>query len=471
MTYKEINQMIRQMIGRMLIDYEDECMTVPLNSEDELDNIKDRYEDLLNDTGMDLLHREHWWRRERVNQFLKERGINPTQEDLKKINREYLKGLFKACQLIIQRNAGKDFNAGDKYIFEAEKNYSVYRISDLVRDHMQEQKPKITEKTFQENEAIYAQFIHVCGDLNIKLVNRKCLIEYRDTLAKLPPNINKTKKYKDKNIKQILALNPTPISTNTLNKRMTRLSSLFKWAKQSELMTTNPAEELTISSTRKAYQERSPFSPEDLHKIFNSEGYSKDNFKHSYMFWIPLLALYTGCRANELCQLHLDDIKQDTQGIWVLDINSKEEKKLKNATAERLIPIHETLLKLNFLDHVDTLRAMGETRLFHELKRGRDGYLKNVTRWFGKYKEECGVEAKKGDKTLHSFRHTFADTFKQMDANMKHVSQILGHSIGDDQTNNRYSNPYKPEILKTKVMDRLEFKEVNVELLKHSKWI
>jgi integrase len=235
-------------------------------------------------------------------------------------------------------------------------------------------------------------------------------------------------------------------------------------------MTTNPAEDLTISTTRKAHEERSPFTPEDLHKIFHSEGYQQDAFKHSYMFWLPLLALYSGCRLNEICQLHLADIRQDAQGVWVFDINDQGEKKLKNNTARRLVPIHDDLINIGLLDRVTTLQAQGSEVLFPELPAGRDGRGKNASRWFAGYRSKCRIEAPPRDKTMHSFRHTFADTFKQMDANMKHVSQILGHSTGDDQTNARYSNPFNPQLLKTKVMDRLHINEVDVELLSKSKW-
>jgi integrase len=470
MTYEEINKLIRHMIGRMLIDYEDDCLTTKLEDEDHIDQLKEGNMEVIYDYGEKLYHWETPYHDDRRDQFLKEMGVTLNPEDRKRFTREYMKGVFKAHQLMNKRIDASDFNAGDEYIFEAEKSYSIVRISDIVRDHMQEQKPKVLEKTYNENVAIYQLFIHVCGDLNIKSINRKRLIDYRDTLAKLPPNMNKVKKYKNKSIKQILAMQYTPISTTTLNKHMTRLSSLFKWAEQNELMTTNPAEDLTISTTRKAHEERSPFTPEDLHKIFHSEGYQQDVFKHSYMFWLPLLALYSGCRLNEMCQLHLEDIRQDAQGVWVFDINDQGEKKLKNNTARRLVPIHDDLINIGLLDRVTALRAQGAEGLFPELPAGRDGHGKNASQWFARYRSKCGIEAPPRDKTMHSFRHTFADTFKQMDANMKHVSQILGHSTGDDQTNARYSNPFNPQLLKTKVMDRLHINEVDVELLSKSKW-
>ena len=48
---------------------------------------------------------------------------------------------------------------------------------------------------------------------------------------------------------------------------------------------------------------------------------------------------------------HLDDIRQEGD-VWVFDINDKEEKRLKNMSSERLVPIHPQLIKLGLLDYV-----------------------------------------------------------------------------------------------------------------------
>ena len=41
-------------------------------------------------------------------------------------------------------------------------------------------------------------------------------------------------------------------------------------------------------------------------------------------YWIPLIALFTGCRLNEICQLYLNDIRCDN-GQYYFDINDDAE--------------------------------------------------------------------------------------------------------------------------------------------------
>jgi hypothetical protein len=91
--------------------------------------------------------------------------------------------------------------------------------------------------------------------------------------------------------------------------------------------------------------------------------------------------------------LRLDDF-QKVDGLWVIDINAKKEKKLKTKSSVRMIPIHPFLLtSLKLVRYVESLRSQGHIRLSPELKNRREGYGMIVSRWFARYKERCGVES------------------------------------------------------------------------------
>ena len=76
-------------------------------------------------------------------------------------------------------------------------------------------------------------------------------------------------------------------------------------------------------------------------------------------------------RQDEIAQLHLDDIRQDEEGIWLIDVNDRGDKKVKTKSARRLIPIHPFIAnELRLPDYVEGLKGQGETRLFPELKKG-----------------------------------------------------------------------------------------------------
>ena len=116
--------------------------------------------------------------------------------------------------------------------------------------------------------------------------------------------------------------------------------------------------------------------------------------------------------------------------------------------------MHSTLLYLGFQDHVEKLRKRGETGLFSELKRGRDGYGQAVSWWFSRYKESVGIYDKK--KCFHSFRHTVIDFFNHAEVNERVAKSITGHTDGS-KSYGRYGDGYKPKILKD-VIEVLDFK-------------
>ena len=107
------------------------------------------------------------------------------------------------------------------------------------------------------------------------------------------------------------------------------------------------------------------YSCEQLRLIFGCRQYLEGTFKRSSDYWLPLLAVMTGAREAELCQLAVSDIGQDIKtGMWLVDLNAKGEKKLKNQSSKRAVPIHPQLIELGLLDYVSLARARGEQRLF-----------------------------------------------------------------------------------------------------------
>ena len=80
---------------------------------------------------------------------------------------------------------------------------------------------------------------------------------------------------------------------------------------------------------------------------------------HPELFWIPLLALFLGCRLNELCQLDCADIQKHS-GIYCLHISpddretmlKKKEVKRTKTKNTRIVPIPQKILDLGFLKYI-----------------------------------------------------------------------------------------------------------------------
>jgi len=205
--------------------------------------------------------------------------------------------------------------------------------------------------------------------------------------------------------------------------------------------------------------------------LFNSEEYKNDTFNVGWKFWLPVLALYTGARIEELCQLYIDDIKME-DGLWIFDINeNKPDQKLKT-NEKRYIPLHPFITdRLNFIEYAQNLPDQ-KGRLFPELKpvgeRKRYGHGPS-TNWFPSYKKCCGVVAPKNKKTLHSFRHNVAACLMEQDVQEYVIAMLMGHKHPQISTG-RYGQKFKPKEMMEKAVLKLNY-NVDLSHLKNSKWV
>ena len=177
-----------------------------------------------------------------------------------------------------------------------------------------------------------------------------------------------------KHITEIIELDGfKTVSTKTKNKYLQYVSTLFDWAKRQGYTDNNYAEGFTLRVIEEDGRER--FSKADLEKIFYSDEYmqrNKKKHKSAFRFWIPLISLFTGGRRNDLCQLRVEDIKEE-EGIYYFDMNAADlnpngERVGKTKAAKRKVPIHSLLIKLGFLNYVTQQRNLGEEMLFSGLK-------------------------------------------------------------------------------------------------------
>ena len=216
---------------------------------------------------------------------------------------------------------------------------------------------------------------------------------------------------------------------------------------------------MTIKNPKRANEERKAFSDADLSRLFSSDLYTQKTFKHSYYFWLPLLALYTGARLNELCQLHLVDF-ETIDGIEIFRISDLDGvKKVKTKAGRRIIPLHPKLIQMGILDLVTKLRKRGEVRLFPELKLTRDGYGQAASKWFARYAKSCGVDEQ--GKVFHSFRHTVVDCLKQAGVPREKIAALVGHE-DETETFGRYGKDFNSKVMK-EVIEVLGFDVVTTK--------
>lgn len=93
-----------------------------------------------------------------------------------------------------------------------------------------------------------------------------------------------------------------------------------------EYATKNVFKGLKVKTNKKASDERSAFTESDLKTLFRHPYFQGGERKHPHYYWLPVLGLYTGARLNELCQLHVCDVRRDDEsGLWTMTITNTQE--------------------------------------------------------------------------------------------------------------------------------------------------
>jgi integrase len=422
----------------------------------------------------DLAENQYRNARQKVNDLLKDNQLELDEQSysFKKLCREMLKA-FVALNDIMERREVGDYSLEETVVATLPSVESVEEssepISKVIEMYAGEQvlANRWTDKSKEEVLFSLAMLTEIIGDVPVKTIDHKVMRDFKQTLLKLPSNRNKISKYKDKTIKEILEMDiEKSLSISTVNKVLDRVSSLFNWAVKNGYMDRNPASSMQLPQDKRDDEYRDAFTPDDLRKIFHSNAYLEDNHSREHYFWLPVLGLFTGARIEELCQLHLDDIVEK-DGVWVLDINDRDEKKLKNKQSRRLIPLHPFLTDdLRIIQYAESLKAKGRDRFFHELVRQRDGYSASPSKWFGYHRKALGIT--ESTKTFHSFRHTFTNCLKQnLGVDFQMIKQLVGHG-GDDITLDRYAKKYSAKVLLDNAIEKLGF-DVDLEHLKRAR--
>ena len=306
-------------------------------------------------------------------------------------------------------------------------------------------------KTRIENEHVFKLALEIIGDKDIGLLTHEDFLRYRDVLKKLPANYQKKKEYKGKTIPEIMDMmekNPVaPIAQKTRNKNLQGMSTLMKWCTEDKkYIQVNHAKGLATKDKMKGKDKRRPYDAEDIKALLASPVYTTEiPVERPERFWIPLIALFTGARLNEICSLHVEDVRS-VEGVLCFDINQNtDDKTIKNDASERCIPVHSTLREAGFLEYLERLKQKGKERVFPNLNLTKaNGYGGAMGKWFGRYSKEHVSQDPK--KVFHSFRKSVANTLKQNSVDGKKIEEILGHTDNSMSTG-YYADRYEPKVL------------------------
>ena len=332
------------------------------------------------------------------------------------------------------------------------------------------EKYKLTSKSEMMMRTHIEMLIEEFGDISLGKLDRGMCVKFKDDIRKLPRNRSKIQQYRNLDFHEQVSLNVDEkdrISTTTVNNILGYVSSFMKWSRINGFVEVNFFEGMKLKKQIRQRDERDRFTEKEIKKIFQKHNYIEftevENHKYSN-YWSPLISVFSGMRLNEICSLYLDNIIQDKvngrKKIWcfnILEEPDRPDKHLKTLSSKRVVPIHDTLIDLGFIEFVELLkkRHTNRQRLFQELKYGEGSYIRNVSYFFNKkYLPLLGLKTDK--KNFHSIRHTVVDHLKQRLVDISFINELVGHHHGNIDLD-RYGKGFTTDIIYNKCVKKINY--------------
>ncbi|MDB5595488.1 MAG: integrase family protein, partial [Hyphomicrobiales bacterium] len=182
-------------------------------------------------------------------------------------------------------------------------------------------------------------FLELLGaDTPVDQIGREQARRVQQVIARLPPNW--TKRFAQLPITEVERMPidqlGAPMATATANSYLTAFGALMEFAVNEHLVTRSTANGLRLAPAASRVKPRLPFTADELTRIFSAPLYtgcvddmrryrsSGVNRPRRSRFWIPLIALFSGMRLNEICQLCEDDITVE-DGVAIILIRSTDD--------------------------------------------------------------------------------------------------------------------------------------------------
>ena len=310
------------------------------------------------------------------------------------------------------------------------------KVSELIDAYFSSENLKrrnVKLSTIRKDKDSLKLFLEIIGDKAISQVSQEDALKFADSC----PTYGRENKARR--------------AISTINGYMNSVSNFSGWvgSVHSELGHTQlDFSRLRTRRTRRASEERAAFSNDEVNKILNHPKMKDFKTEEPVKYWLPHIAAYMGARLEEITQLSpMSDIYIE-DGIWIIDINERDGKSVKNLSSIRKLPIHSEILKLGFIEYIEAMKKQNAKTLFpNEITRDeRTG--KNAGKRVNRFIQK-EVEIK--DKSLHGFRHTFATILKRSGVNESLAAELMGHKHGG-VSYDRYAKGY----MSVTLMDTIE---------------
>lgn len=301
-------------------------------------------------------------------------------------------------------------------------------------------------RSIREAKEAGSSFVSVVGDLPLDEISRTDVVEFckaegaRTIGGKTSGSISR------------------PMSSATLKKKVGLLRASINHAIQTETYSgENPAAKIDVRHFTKPVSKalmpnKRPFTVHELQLLvahpwftgcesptrIHDPGTLRLNGMH---FWVPILAMHTGCRAGELGGLRVSEVRLDHEHPHIV-IQDNFYRTTKGSY-RRSVPLLDILLDLGFGQFVKRVAERGHDRLFFDWEAPAGRVEAGATAWsnaslirsFNRtvVPQQLGsilMPGARQEVTFHSFRGAFKTLLGRSEYNLpdNYKHEVIGHA-------------------------------------------
>ena len=320
-------------------------------------------------------------------------------------------------QLDAVQNAAVDPQPLERSFSEARNAQPVPRTMGELLQALSRTKAKAgnwTSKTEKQHRQLAAMFIEMVGTDQLCAFTAVDVTRFCGVLDRLPTLHGQDPKLRALSLQGLLDHADTlpqeecGLGTSTKNRYITQIGTLYAAARTHGYANCVMPDltALREKDLRPDKEKSERFDVRDILRMIALEPWrSASASVTASLYWIVLLALYTGARLSEIAGLEIQDIEI---GAEYINIRFNARRRLKNTEAIRKIPIHSELIRLGFLRFVAARLRQGSRSdlLFSDMIKRTSGDFthKPFTGPFYRLLPSAVPNAKQQKKSLRSFR-------------------------------------------------------------------
>ena len=344
--------------------------------------------------------------------------------------------------------------AGENIPLSKEGRLSLEQYWDVHEKTKQGSSSSVAAHTLKRRKDAWTELRELLGaNTPLFKVTKADIWKYRDALTQAPSRAGSIAALRDLSFpERVAAMEANPgtykhLNPNSVGDRLRQINAVFRLAVRRGHISENPAHDV-FETNPGQNRHRSPYSVEELQRIFSSPPYYDRPIpvsKQTDDFWVPLLELFQGARASEM-YVRTEDVDL-TGAIPHIKLVEFDERTLKNGPSSRLVPIHPELLKLGFLDYCRCIKAKGDLLFpdwkFREDQKPSEGVAR---RRFNRHLKKL-MPDRVYPADSHTFRHNYETSLSAANGvSERTMRRLSGRSVPGSAGGYVHDIPLLPEM-------------------------